>query len=179
MLLMMLSLLDDEQRELVERIFKENRTLFTNIARKILGSSTEAEDAVSDAMIQIMRNLEKINHLPHHEMRSYCIVVVKNCAYGRFRKNKRTVSLEEVGADVTDLRNEPGASLLRQERIDEVTEKIRLLPEEDMTLIRLRYYHQLSYKTIAGILGISEETARKRAERIRKELRQQFEGNER
>lgn len=176
MFLMMVSLLDDEQRDLIERIFKEDRRLFFNIARRILGSITEAEDAVSDAMIQITDNLEKIKNLPRHEMRAYCIVIVRNCSYGRFRRNKHELRLDEVGSDIADERNEPGEIYIRQERIKAVRKMIQELSKEDGLLLQLRFYHQSSYKEIADILGITEETARKRAERIRRIIRLRLDG---
>ena len=170
MFLMMVSLLDDEQRDLIEKIFKEDRRLFFNIARRILGSITEAEDAVSDAMIQITDNLERIKNLPRHEMRAYCIVIVRNCSYERFRKNKHELQLDEIGFNIADVRNEPGEDYIRQEQIGAVRRLIQELPKEERLLLQLRFYHQSSYREIAEILGITEETARKRAERIRKEM---------
>ena len=53
---------------------------------------------------------------------------------------------------------------------------IQELSKEDGLVLQLRFYHQSSYKEIADILGITEETARKRAERIRKEMRRRLDG---
>ena len=47
-------ILSDHERSFVENLFRENKALFFNVARQILHSHAEAEDAVSDAMYRII-----------------------------------------------------------------------------------------------------------------------------
>ena len=95
MLLMMISLLDDEQREIIEKIFREDKSFFFHVARGILVSKEDAEDAVSEALLKIVDNLEKISNLPRNKMRAYCIIIVKNCAREKLRRDKRLEFTEE------------------------------------------------------------------------------------
>ena len=170
-MLLLMTLLSDEERTFVERVFKEHNRLFIGVAMRILGSQVEAEDAVSDAMIQIITNLDKISALPRHEMRSYCIVIVKNCAISRFRKHKDTISLEKIDQYIGSTDQSPDTDILRKERADDLKVLLGTLQEEERAFVELRFIHKTSYKDISLIFEISEVTARKRMERILKKLR--------
>ena len=51
-----------------------------------------------------------------------------------------------------------------------------MLPSEDRRLIHLRFALEMSYKEIGMLLGISEEAAKKRGQRIVKRLKSMHEG---
>ncbi|MCR5656963.1 MAG: sigma-70 family RNA polymerase sigma factor, partial [Butyrivibrio sp.] len=85
MLFLILSVLEDDQRKLVEDIFKNNYKKYLRISTRILGSNTVAEEAVSDALIKISLNIKRISHLPCPEMEAFCVTIVKNCAYDHLR----------------------------------------------------------------------------------------------
>ncbi|MBR5970523.1 MAG: sigma-70 family RNA polymerase sigma factor [Lachnospiraceae bacterium] len=154
----------------MEELFKEHRALFLNVARQILDSFAEAEDAVSEAMIRIITNLDKISALPRHKIRSYCIVIVRNCALARFRKAGEIPT--EMSIAVNDSLIQPEEAFLEQEQAKELQDIIRALSREERMLLQLRYVDDANYKEIADILGITEETARKRTERILRKLRE-------
>ena len=54
MLILLFSVLNDEQRALVERIFHEHHIHFQRISFNILRSEEHAEDVVSTAFVKIM-----------------------------------------------------------------------------------------------------------------------------
>ena len=72
MMILLLGVLNDEQRALVERIFREHRGRFLRISFKIVRSEENAEDVVSAAFIKIMDNIEKIADLPCPQMTAFC-----------------------------------------------------------------------------------------------------------
>lgn len=59
MMILLFSVLNDEQRALVERIFHEHHIHFQRISFNIVKSEEAAEDVVSTAFIKIMDNIEK------------------------------------------------------------------------------------------------------------------------
>ena len=61
MIILHLSILNDEQRALVERIFHEHNIHFQRISFNIVKSEETAKDAVSAAFVKIMENIEKIS----------------------------------------------------------------------------------------------------------------------
>lgn len=60
MLILLFSVLNDEQRALVERIFHEHHIHFQRISFNIVKSEEAAEDVVSTAFIKIMDNIRSV-----------------------------------------------------------------------------------------------------------------------
>ena len=83
MMILLFSVLNDEQRALVERIFHEHHIHFQRISFNIVKSEEAAEDVVSTAFIKIMDNIEKISDLPCPQMTAFCVTIVKNACYER------------------------------------------------------------------------------------------------
>ena len=108
MLLLMMSLVTDEQKDLLESLFREKRPLFLYIANRILHNRQAAEDAVSDAMIRITQNFSKISRFKRPEMHSYCVVIVENCAKSMLRKDRRLIHTDDIGLFADDEAADPG-----------------------------------------------------------------------
>ena len=75
MMILLFSVLNDEQRALVERIFHEHHIHFQRISFNIVKSEEAAEDVVSTAFIKIMDNIEKISDLPCPQMTAFCVTI--------------------------------------------------------------------------------------------------------
>ena len=93
MLILLFSVLNDEQRALVERIFHEHHIHFQRISFNIVKSEEAAEDVVSTAFIKIMDNIEKISDLPCPQMTAFCVTIVKNASIDVLRQLQQSVQL--------------------------------------------------------------------------------------
>ncbi|MBQ6734364.1 MAG: sigma-70 family RNA polymerase sigma factor [Lachnospiraceae bacterium] len=176
MLFMMLSLLDDEQREIIEKIFREDKSFFFYVARGILVSKEDAEDAVSEALLKIVDNLEKISKLPRNKMRAYCITIVKNCAREKLRRDKRLEFTENPGQYTEDLGESTEDRFFKTIPSSEMQTMLSGLSEDEQRLLFLRYEEGRSYKEIACVLQCTENSARVRGFRILEKLRKQMDG---
>ena len=174
MLLMMISLLDDEQRDLIEKIFREDKTYFFRVARGILSSKEDAEDAVSDAMLKIFDNLEKISKLPRHKMRAYCIIIVKNCAREKIRRDKKMEFTDQPEQYAEHLSDSTEACFFKSMKAAEIQRILSGLSEDEQRLLFLRYEERKSYRDIGHTLQCSEDSARMRGFRIIEKLRKQM-----
>ena len=174
MLLLMVSLLDDEQRDLFEKIFREDRSYFFRIAYRILASKEDAEDAVSEAMLRIVDNLKKISSLPRPKMRAYCIIIVKNCARAKLRRDAKlqfTDCPEQFSAGKED---DVESICFKKLDEEEIQTALSGLTEDEQRLIFLRYNNRMTYKEIAGVLLRPEENVRKQGARLIEKLRKQM-----
>lgn len=171
MLLLMMSLVTDEQKDLLESLFREKRTLFLYIANRVLHNHQAAEDAVSDAMIKITQNFSKISRFKCPEMHAYCVVIVENCAKSMLRKEGRLIHTDDIGLFADDEAADPAAIIEDKSRQETVRRILGTLPDHDRRILLMRYAEGASYAQIATILGIKEDTARKRAERALAKLR--------
>ena len=175
MLILLFTLLEEEQQDLVKKIYKDYHAFFMNISRNITGSQTMAEDAVSEAYLRIIKNIKKISDLPRHDLRPFCVVIVKNCSMDILRKNERYVygAEEQLQLESTG-QSEPEQEMLNSEEKLAVSKLLSVLSDEEKAFVSLKYAYGMKYKEIAVILDISEETARKRNQRIIDKLRKSY-----
>ena len=94
MMILLFSVLNDEQRALVERIFHEHHIHFQRISFNIVKSEEAAEDVVSTAFIKIMDNIEKISDLPCPQMTAFCVTIVKNASIDVLRQLQQSVHID-------------------------------------------------------------------------------------
>lgn len=60
MLFLVLSVLEDDQRRLVEKIYRDNHQLFLKIANRITGSERSAEEAAKKRGQRVIQKMRKI-----------------------------------------------------------------------------------------------------------------------
>jgi RNA polymerase sigma-70 factor (ECF subfamily) len=173
MIVILFGMLSDEQRELVEQIFKNNQRKFQSISFHIVKSKEAAEDVVSTAFIKIMDNIEKISALPCPKITAFCVTIVKNASLDVLRQAQKNVPVDDWDriADenfADDTVFDADVYVLR-EAIDQ-------LAPDDRRLLYLRHTMEMGYKEIGKLFSISEETARKRGQRLLEKLRRLCEG---
>lgn len=133
------------------------------VAIGILKDQHDAEDAVQNAFLQIIRHFEKISKISCEELPFWCISIVKNEALLLLRKRRNILPLEnwdafeESAGDVTEY-----AALV---------ELFRQLPATYRAVLELKLLIGYSDKEIAEHLGISETAVSSRASRGRTLLR--------
>ena len=172
MLILMLSALPEEQQNWVEALFRKERAYFFRIASRVLGEKEVSEDAVSAAFEKIIKNIDKIWHIPSPERVPYCVSIVRRCAIDLQRKNRKYL-LTELPEELPEEREElPEDILLRRDLGEALRKKIESLPSEERALLQLRYVRMYSFGQIAKLLHISEESAKKRGQRIIRRLRE-------
>ena len=97
MLVYLLSAIEtDEDRALFVDLFEKYHDRMEQAALRIVKNSHDAEDAVQNAYLQIIRHLDKVSEIPCKNRGFWCISIVKNEALTILRKNKRIVLSEEL-----------------------------------------------------------------------------------
>lgn len=167
MLILLFSVLNDEQRALVERIFHEHHIHFQRISFNILRSEEHAEDVVSTAFIKIMDNIEKISDLPCPQMTAFCVTIVKNASIDVLRQLRQTVHID-YWDNISD-------ECIHNADVHKLTEVIDQLDPDERHFIYLRYTLEMGYREISELLNISEDAAKKRGQRLIKKLRKLYE----
>ena len=162
----------------MKQIFKDYNVKLFNIALKILRSHSDAEEAVSSAFLKIIDHIEKISKLPCPQIVPYCVVIVKNESTNILRHKKKTISFEDMDYIDNDDFVDAGEYLYEHWDKTRLCKVILQLTDEERYFIRLRFANEMGYKEIANIIDISEETAKKRGQRILKKLRILYEAGE-
>lgn len=166
--------LNDEQRALVEQLFRERHSYFQRISLSIVKSRELAEDVVSTAYVRVMDNIEKVCDLPRPKLTAFCTAVVKNASFDAVRQSRQSTSIDCVDnisdEDVGDIADE----YIHSMDVDKVKRLVGQLDSDERYFIDLRYVLGMEYKDIGKRLNISKDAAKKRGQRITKKLRELY-----
>lgn len=159
--------------EKLERLYELYEKKMYAVAFSILRNEWQAEDAVQDAFVRLLKNLRKIRDLESVKTRSYILQTIQSAAIDQYRKNQ-TVTNTTVPIKDMDFADERDDIMKLVSRLagDSILEQILgQLPDSYRDVILFRCVHQLSVKETASVLEISESLVRKRQQRALKKLR--------
>lgn len=150
-----------------ERVYNKYRYLMLHVANQILQNHHDAEDAVHQAFISIIENLDKISEVNSPKTRSYIVIITERKAIDLLRKIQRrqTLELNEelVGVEIPSDMDNP------------IAEAIAKIPAQYREVLLLRYHNGFSSKEIASILNISDSGVRKLIGRAKIALQEEIE----
>ncbi len=172
--------LSKSEKEFIDKLYADFYSLFFAIAFEILRNISEAEDAVSEAFIKISKNIKKIIGFSCNEIRSYCVVIVRNEAMNILRKRKKYIFTDDVKPVMDDLYYEDSLEDVVENKLmnERLFKYVNDLSKQEQEMLKMRFYEDMSYKEIAGRMGISEDNARVRVYRIIEKLRKSYKGDE-
>lgn len=172
MLLIFFSLTTDH-KERLDTLFAQQHKKMYGLSYHILGSQQDAEDAVSDAFLKIIDNIEKIKELPCHKTVPYCVVIVRNCCITILRRRKKAVPIEQA-EQIADDGLVVEEAYFRGEDAALLESLMAKLSPTDRQLLRLHYTEGMSYREIGAMLNITEAAVRKREQRALDRLRKLY-----
>ncbi len=132
------------------------------VARQILSDRALAEDAVQESFLRVIRKREQ--YIPGSPFSCWFYTIVRNVCVDMLRKcNREKETIKQIAA-----RCEPESP---ETNLPELSELLGVLERSDRDVLVLRIVHGLGFRDVAAALGISEEAAKKRAQRALRRLR--------
>ncbi len=155
-------------RDKFERLYYQYKNLLFHKAYEILRDPMLAEDAVSEALIRIHRNLQKIDEPFNNRSVSFVVTIVKNAALTILSQRRSDiVPFEELEvADSADWE----ADVLSALSADRIYGLVDALGDELKSVFLLKFAYDMSHREIAQTLGITENNATVRLHRAKKKL---------
>ncbi len=154
-------------RDLFETIYQKYRFLMLHVAKRILENQQDAEDAVHEAFIAIIRHLEKFSDTACPKTQSLIVIIVERKAIVILRKRSREDHLP-INEDILGIEiPTPGDHGL--------ADAMARLPASYRQALLLRYDNGLTAKEIGQLLGITESGVRKLLSRAKCALRSELE----
>jgi RNA polymerase sigma-70 factor (ECF subfamily) len=133
------------------------------VALALLGRKEDAEDAVQDVFLSLVRCRNRLLHVAN--LPAYIFTALRRAAAqvaaSRARVPGPLHTEEPAGAEDRS----PGP------RADRLERALRALPEEQREVLHLKIEGELSFAEIAGVLGVSLNTAASRYRRALEKLR--------
>lgn len=171
----------NKDQEKLDQLYALYEQPMYRIAYAILHHTEQAEDAVSDAFLRIMKNLKKIGNVQSEKTKHYIVCIIRSTAINQrstainqYRQNQRDSERYTVWDDrilqVPSQKDDTEQLLANITEEETIAELLEPLNETDRQIILMRCEEELSFREIAERLSIQEAAARKRFERAKKAL---------
>lgn len=159
------------QKEFLETVLPFKDKVF-RLAKRLLVSSDEAEDATQELYFKLWKNKGKIENYDNVE--AYAMMMTKNYCLDQL-KSKRASNMtlvhsnykdESSGTLETNIEFKDSASIIKK--------MMNELPEKQRTIIQLRDVENYEYHEIGKIMNMEPTAIRVSLSRARKTLREKF-----
>lgn len=139
-----------------------------NLARWLLGSSTDAEDVAREAMLRSYRFFPGFHG---GNVRAWLLQIVRNTCYTWLERNRGFQNMTEFDEEEHMHRcPSPEALAISDDNRERLTKALESLPPRFRELIVLRELEGCSYKEIAAIASIPIGTVMSTLSRARRQL---------
>lgn len=174
MLAIIAAIENNDDRDRAIQIYRIYYGTMFYIAKSLLHETTLAEDAVSEAFIRVIDNLQKIHTIDCYQTRAFVVIIVRNISLDMIKGRKRA---ETVPFD--DYTENPGlgdsvlGEVTAREACAKIAECIGRLNKNysDILYLKAQGY---DIGEISKILGISRDNAKMRLSRARKALKEEL-----
>ena len=141
------------------------------LAKRLLVSTEEAEDATQELYFKLWNNKEKLKN--YNSIEAFAMTMTKNYCFDRL-KSKQASNLTLVHSNY----KEKGTSLDKQVDLNDSVSKVHQLmenlPEQQKIIIQLRDIEQYEFDEIAEMLDLKPTAIRVSLSRARKTIREQL-----
>lgn len=156
------------EKKFLEKLYEDNKQIMYKTAFSVLQNPEQAEDAVQDAFLRVIKNLSKFRTYSRNENAAYLVIIVRGIASNMLAANKRTADLEN-DLPAADNIEETAEADIAYEQIVRNIEKLSPALKNIATML---WVENLSEHEIAGLLDMNINTVRSSASRARKQLKQ-------
>ena len=155
---------------LVEKIKDGNRKAFEKLVLKyqkeiyfltyrMVLNKEDAADVVQEIFVQVFKKIHQFHSFSTFKTWLYRVAINQCKNFLRtLKKNRESVPVEDYV--VTDPNDSQLDMLLKNEKVDLISETIEKLPKKQKAILILRTYQELSYEDIAEIVGGSVNSAK-------------------
>jgi len=156
-----------EEQALSALVSEYGATLY-RVAFSVLRNATDAEDAVQEAFLRVLRHRDQLGEIRDH--RVWLIRIVWNVVLDRKRRAKTRPETDDVAEMARIL---PAKGMAADDRAAaaqhhaQILAFVEQLPAKEREVLMLSAFEELSSVEIASVLGITESSVRSRIFRAR------------
>tara|TARA_R110002020_G_scaffold367812_7_gene579715 strand:+ start:143 stop:652 length:510 start_codon:yes stop_codon:yes gene_type:complete len=159
-----------KQTEFLNIVLPFKDKLF-RMAKRLLVSTEEAEDATQEILIKLWSKKNKMES--YNNVEAFAMTMTKNFCLDRL-KSKQAGNLKLVHSNYTDASTSLQRELEAKDSIDWVERIMAELPEQQKMVLQLRDVEQYEYEEIEKLLDMKPTAIRVALSRARKTVREKL-----
>ena len=141
------------------------------LAKRLLVSHEEAEDATQEILLKLWNNRKKIGD--YRNVEAFAMTMTKNFCLDKL-KSKHAQNLKIVHSNYQDNNTSLQKQVELQDSVDWVAKIVEDLPEQQRMILQLRDVEQYEFSEIAKMLDMNETAIRVALSRARKAIREEL-----
>ena len=141
------------------------------LAKRLLVSREEAEDATQELVFKLWRNKEKLSDYKNVE--AFAMTMTKNYCYDRL-KSKQASNLTLVHSNYKEKETPLYKKFEQKDSVTLVYQLIEKLPAQQKVIIQLRDVEQYDFDEICKMVAMKPTAVRVALSRARKTIREQL-----
>lgn len=141
------------------------------LAKRLLVSTEEAEDATQEILLKLWNNKENIGEYKNVE--AFSMTMTKNFCLDKL-KSKQAQNLKIVHSNYQDNNTSLQKQVELNDSVNWVSKIIEELPEQQKLVIQLRDIEEYEYDEIAKVLDMNPTAVRVTLSRARKTIREKL-----
>lgn len=152
----------ENDKEKFEQLYYKYRNLMYYVAHEVTKNQHDAEDAVQQAFLSIIENLEKVDSVSSSRTRSFVSIIAEHKAVDIVRKRRPVLELVKAENELATYLPDDG---------DELLQAMAKLPKRYQNILLLHYHNGYSAHELSKMLGMSLSAVRKTIWRAKEALR--------
>jgi len=159
-----------------ETLYRQYEKLVFRTAYLITGSKEAAEDVLQEVFISVWKSRHTYDPNKGKLTTWLYRITVNQCSKRKARKVPATISLEEKGIDLPEMKQQsrPEDILISKLEYDRLLRAMDKLDTKHRSVLVLRYFNDLSYQEIAEALEIPLGTVKSRLNQSLRYLKEQM-----
>lgn len=141
------------------------------LAKRLLVSNEEAEDATQEILIKLWNNKQKISE--YQNVEAFSMTMTKNFCLDRL-KSKQAQNLKIVHSNYQDNNTSLQKQVENKDSLDWVSRIIEELPEQQKIILQLRDIEAYDFDEIAKVVDMKPTAIRVALSRARKTIREKL-----
>lgn len=150
----------------INTIIERHRSRVYNYILMMVHDRALADDIFQETFVKAISSLDKGKYVDGGKLISWLLRIAHNQVIDHFRsrKNKHSVTSDDVGFDIISVRSgnlQQNAEdmLVRAQTEEQIHQLVDTLPIEQREVVVMRHFMDLSFKEIADQTGVSINTA--------------------
>ncbi len=141
------------------------------LAKRLLVSTEEAEDATQELYFKLWKNKEKLQN--YKSVEAFAMTMTKNYCFDRL-KSKQASNLTLIHSNYKEKDTSLDRRMELNDSVSIVHQLINNLPEQQKTIIQLRDIEQYEFDEIAKMMDLKPTAIRVSLSRARKTIKEQL-----